>query len=396
MTGQLRLNQQRAQVRLSHRDEAEYGYAGSAATELPIALVRLFGESAERFALLPTRTGDGLATFGKLGDQRALDPRRVVAGVKRQPPRRSSLGMRWLEGRPVNGGAPRLLPRQLVEVPYFYARGEAILRSPITTGAAAGSSVSDCAMRGLLEAIERDAFVLAWLRQARLGSLAQPRIDHPDTVHLQRLLQDCTRCRLFVALRRIPTLFPVSVVAAFVFDDSNIGPHATVGASAGFDEEEAALKALLEALQLRSWLRSERNRLTRMRAKTQPLSNPVQTLRQRAALLFRRDYAEVLHNWVDQTNNVPVHSFPTISVGQLAAAVESQDASVTVVDLSERLPPAVRDRGIFVAKVVVPELQPLWLNDFAKDIAWLRITGRSNRSDSTLWRERNSFPHPFL
>ena len=36
------------------------------------------------------------------------------------------------------------MPRQLVEVPYVYTNREAILRCPITTGAAAGQSVSDC------------------------------------------------------------------------------------------------------------------------------------------------------------------------------------------------------------------------------------------------------------
>jgi thiazole/oxazole-forming peptide maturase SagD family component len=395
MNGRLRLNQGDQQVRVANRNRAEYGYAGSAATRLADALLRLFGEGAERFALLPIRTRNGLTAFHDLGIDQAINPQRIVAGTRKSPPARSKLRMRWLQGQSVPAGGPKFVPQQLVEVPYIYARGEAILRSPITTGAAAGYSLRECLTRGLLEVIERDAFLLAWLTQARLARPPRPK-DRHEFSDLDRLLTECTRYRLSVELRLLPSSFPVSVVAAFMFDETDFGPKIAVGASAAFDPEEAGLKALLEALQLRSWLRSERNSLMRIKARIQPLSQPVLTMRQRAALLFREDYARIMREWIDETDDPPATSFPAISGLELAREVESQGGTVTVVDLSERLPRAVREIGIHVAKVIVPELQPLWLNDLAQDIAWERFNAYANEERAVPWRTQNRVPHPFL
>jgi ribosomal protein S12 methylthiotransferase accessory factor len=393
----LRLNRYRRQVRLNQGPESEYGYSGSAGLQLSSALMALFGESAERFALLPSRTSSPLLPFKELGQDRALDPQRIVAGVKKSAPARSHLPLRWMLGKTIPGGASKLIPQQLVEVPYIYGHGEAIVRSPITTGAAAGASFDDCATRGLLEIIERDAFILAWLSRTRLKSVRELRGQRPFASSLRLLKMECATYGLEVELRRVPSSFPVAVMAAFLFDDADCGPKITVGASAGFDQEEAGLKALLEALQLRSWLRADRDNLMRLRVGLRPLGEPVRTMRQRAALLFRRDYAGAIRDWIDDADD-PRDPPPTpaITCLTLAKEIEAQGGTVTVIDLTERLPPRVRDTGFHVAKVVVPELQPLWLNEVATDISWARFDSYYRLHGSTLCAELNPMPHPFL
>lgn len=396
MTGKLRVNQQRQQVRVSRGIEAEYGYSGSAAVSLTSALLALLGESAERYALLPRKAPNELVAFRDLGDERALNPQRIVAGVKRLPPKRAHLPMRWIGGRSVPDNLTRLIPRQLIEVPYIYARGEAILRTPITTGAAAADSLSQCIERGLLELIERDAFMLAWLTKARLKRIPAPRRDHADTAAIQSLCRQCSSFGLLPELRIVPCSFSVSVVAAFLFDKSECGPKVTVGASAAVDPEEASLKALLEALQLRSWLRSEKSNLARLRATVQHLNEPVRTIRQRAALLLRQDYAQIIQQWINNVDELPFAATPTIASSELVEQLQADDCTIVVVDLSDRLPRSVRDAGFHVAKVVVPELQPLWLNDFAQDISWKRLTHYSKSHGRPTCVGQTRIPHPFL
>jgi ribosomal protein S12 methylthiotransferase accessory factor len=153
---------------------------------------------------------------------------------KKKPPDRVALPMRWTTGTSFPSGETKAVPRQLIEVPYIYSRGEAILRSPITTGAAAGNSIAECIERGLLEIIERDAFVLAWMTGIRLRRLTKFRRFHADFLALRSLLDHCTAYKIRAELRCIPTTFPVSVIAAFVFDESDCAPKITVGASAAF------------------------------------------------------------------------------------------------------------------------------------------------------------------
>jgi ribosomal protein S12 methylthiotransferase accessory factor YcaO len=155
-----------------------------------------------------------------------------------------------------------------------------------------------------------------------------------------------------------------------------------------FDQEEAALKAVLEALQLRPWLRSERNSLRRLRSPS--FGYPIRTIRQRASLLLRQDYADAIQKWIDDTDEPSSPHNHAVGPEQLAQEVEAQGASVIVIDLSERLPRTVRATGIKVAKVIVPELQPLWLNDYAKDISWKRVDHYSTCYGVSLCTERNS------
>lgn len=388
-TGQLRLNRFPAQVTLGDRGHAEYGYAGSASDELGHALVALFGEGAERFALLPLRNRDTLLAYDQLREP-GLDPARIVAGDKRRVPRRGHLRMRWSRVQDAISGAPLYVPAQLIDVPYIFPTAETILRSPITTGAAAGISKNDCIERGLLEAIERDAFMTAWLGRLRLREIPRLTPSSRDSA-LKQLVDSCHSFGLEAVFREIPTAFPARVVGVFLFDESDAPtPRVVVGASADYSIAEAGRKALLEAIQLRSWLRSDKRLRPTTSDCTASLGLPVRTIRQRAKLLFRADYAEAVKEYVAS----PMTARDELAASHLAELLASAKANgVTVLasNLTQRLPALIRDLGVEVWKIITPELQPLYLNDFAQDVAWHRLRA-AGFSQSRL----NPLAHPFL
>lgn len=119
-----------------------------------------------------------------------------------------------------------------------------------STGLACARTKVAATLAGLLEAIERDAFTLTWLRR-----LPTAPVVLPDEGPLRRLIQ-----RRFLAsgldflVRLLPTDLGVYVMLVMVLDAGADRAVAAVGAAAHLDPSAALLKALLEAVQTRAWL----------------------------------------------------------------------------------------------------------------------------------------------
>ena len=163
----------------------------------------------------------------------------------------------------------------------------------------------------------------------------------------------------------------------------------TVGARAALDLNVAVRDSLLEAQQLRCWLRS----LTKSKATPESLEGRAQYLMSS----FAQDALERALKNVQPTPETAFSPAPKQITAELVGTASGEQ--VFFVDLTKRIPPSVQAEGWFCVKAVVPGFQPLYLTESLQDIAWRRIE-RIERSLRLISHYNpgsvNPVPHPFL
>jgi len=406
LTAQLHLPDDIQQFAQTVGEGESLGTVGGASLEKIRALWKVTGEAVERYCLLPGGLPSTYRPFTSFRASKALDPNSISAGVTALEPDRHLLEIEWVRGYQVGDSQNTWVPSQLVFVPHIFRDKEAVLRAPITTGAAAGFSVEDAVYRGLCEVIERDAFMVAWLRQLCVPRLIpDPRLFQGNEGSLlHRTLEVSLRYHLEPVFLQLPTDAPVLTILCTLWDRSGVGPPVTVGAKTSWNLISAMLGALEEAYQIRPWMRrllDESDASHNSKNPTEPLPR---TLEERARLWLSRDSARHLSEWVVSCQDaLDIGALLTgdkrVPLADLVHAIEQQQGTVYYVDLSAKVPASLKSSGIKVVKVIVPEYQPLYLTEELKDYSWSRLTSAEPRLAVKAFRSienLTAFPHPFL
>lgn len=137
------------------------------------ALGAAIGEVVERYASAMAVFEAEMveATSSDLG-QKAVDlsafaayaPEQYAPGFPFRAPD-STVPFRWMVALSLTEKAPRFVPAQCVLQPYNPGLGETLLCEHNSTGLAAARNWEQAVLSGLLEVIERDAFMIHWLAQ---------------------------------------------------------------------------------------------------------------------------------------------------------------------------------------------------------------------------------------
>ncbi len=218
-------------------------------------------EGLERFAGMRARgkRTDVVAAYDDLGPDAALDPRRC--GLYSEEFHRAEPGVRpfdparpipWVWGHSLRDHRPLLVPEILA---YYHAPGGLANRfvQESSNGCASGGSPAEAVYFGLMEVIERDAFLLAWFGRAPLTEIDGSASRSPQTrAMIDRLAMYGYRARFFDTR----VTFPVPVVTAVAERvDGGLG-RLCFGAGASLDPEAALAAGLCEiatdAVNLRS------------------------------------------------------------------------------------------------------------------------------------------------
>jgi ribosomal protein S12 methylthiotransferase accessory factor len=406
ITAQLDLPQDIQEFALTVGPEESLGTVGGASLDKERALWKAAGEAAERYCLLPGGLPTTYVPFKSFAPEIALDPDSICAGVSQTKPNRHSFDMDWVLGFHVTEGRMTWIPSQLVFVPHLFRENEVIVRAPITTGAAASFTLEDALFRGLCEVIERDAFMVAWLRRLSLIRFI-PNLnlfEKYEGALLRGTLEASLRYHLEPHFFLLPTGTPIFTVLCALWDSSGVGPAVTVGAKASWNLISSILGSLEEAHQLRPWLRRLYEETIVSKPASEPDNQLPRTLKERAILWLWSGSVQHLAEWLTACKDVVEicdlqKQRASISLGDLANAVEQQGGTVHGVDLSQKLPSPLRDAGLKVAKVIVPEYQPLYLTEELKDYSWQRLVSAETRLGVKALSSHdglNTFPHPFL
>lgn len=317
-------------------------------------------EAIERLAMLtvdPARIR--VASAKSLGES-ALDFDRIPrcsARELRTPgcpvrPADKTRPIRWVEGINVDSGLSAYLPAVMTYMGMPQAPDE-LFWTPVSTGCAAHQTVAEAAVSALCEVIERDAVALTWLQRLPLPPLAEKCL----TDQAREMIEWCRHRDISTYLFDATTDLGVPVVYCLQTSDGTDDGSASqlVGCACAFDPLEAAEHAVMETLAIRRGFSRRRRRPRRYRDFTSITDGAaVMGVRShRSAFQFLLDAAAKLEPQAppDLSSIAPGERLPFL-IGRLASA----GARVYATDLSTR---EVRDAGLVVLRVLVPELQPL-------------------------------------
>lgn len=151
------------------------------------------------------------------------------------------LRLPWVWGYSLRDRRPILVPERIV---YYLGRAESPhFVEECSNGCAAGSCLEEAAFYGMLELIERDAFLLGWYGQARLPEIDPASCRSVATrTMIDRVAMHGYDVRLFD--NRIDLAVPV-VTAVAVRRDGGLGTMC-LASGASFDPEDAIRAALCE------------------------------------------------------------------------------------------------------------------------------------------------------
>ncbi|MFH9069369.1 YcaO-like family protein [Streptomyces alboflavus] len=315
----------------------------------------------------PPSSEGRLARIEDLGAAPVLDP--TAPGAHLAADDVLDRPLRWYPARWLDSGAPLEVPAGLVDYP---ARAEdADGFDPSPSGAASGGTREQALRSALLEVVERDAFLTAWFHQLPLRLLDADRFvsESPDprSPGIRRFRQALDAARalgLSPVLARVPTQVPgvVCTVGVIVDTDGADGgrPLAAVGASASDDPATSAVKALQEALQIRSALR--------LVQRTHPAPHPSRRPRgdlERAQYFAAPEGVRAVERWVATFTPAETDTTATdaVTVTDLLDALRAQGVRPVAVDLTHRLPDPIRAMGWHAVKVIPVGMQPLRMDD---------------------------------
>ncbi|MHA4817599.1 TOMM precursor leader peptide-binding protein [Streptomyces aculeolatus] len=341
----------------------------------------------------------------------ALDPRRCglyapefhsATGIAPFTPGRE---VSWVWGHSLTERRPLLVPEVLT---YYHTPGLADrFVQESSNGCATGGSAAEAVYYGLMEVVERDAFLLAWYGQQPLTELDPASAVRPATRQMvARLEMYGYRARFFDAA----LTFPVPVVTG-VAERYDGGPgRMCFGAGAGLDPEAALASALDEiatdAVNLAGRTEREEPRLRAMAADfgkvaalhDHPLVYGLPEMARHADFLLKPAQRPVpLHERYGAGRTLPVSDDLAEDAAACVAAVAEAGFEVIVVDQTL---PEQRERGLWTVSVLVPGLLPIdfgWSRQRALGMPRLRTGLREAglRDHDLTDAELNPAPHPF-
>jgi ribosomal protein S12 methylthiotransferase accessory factor len=354
---------------VGHREGAAVNEGGGAALDGRRAIVKALAESVERYCAAFPHPSRRYCTWSELGEE-ATPPEAFSLFSEQQyrapgfPFERfdRETPVQWVRGRTLLGGEPRWVPAAFVHLPHRRAKGEPRITTSVSTGLAAGADERSATVSALLEAVERDAFMLVWRHR-----VAVPEIDlaglapGPEAELVAVLRSTGMGCRTLLLTLDLA----IPVVLVVLQGRTPVQAAAVLGAGAAADPRRALRLALEEACLSLFGI----NRLMRdlgEQAMLLPDAELSSLSLQSTAFALRPELVrEAPHLFGGEASRGTVslleleRRFAPVSARdpeQMVEALGAWAGDAVAVDCTT---PDIRDVGFRVVRVVVPGLRPL-------------------------------------
>lgn len=263
----------------------------------------------------------------------------------------------WIKGYSVMQEKEVLVPAQLVYAAYdSVSRKEPIIRIPISTGAACGPSLDFAFYRGLCETIERDAYMITYLNK-----LDASLINIEEDEELVSFKKRIERYNLEIHFIETRLDFSMESIVAIILDKTGIGPAVTAGLGGSLNPTKAIVTSALEAVRRHI---AVRDRFFRTDKLSMPGEDTIDGVLYRKQLLWSAPHMlNKIKNFVSGPKK-PFNALMNVSqksykknVEMLMREFRSKGYEVILVDVTT---PEVKNVGLHVVKVLIPELLPLY------------------------------------
>jgi ribosomal protein S12 methylthiotransferase accessory factor len=380
-------------------------YTGSEHWLREAAEAAAIGEALERYAgsYVPTERLV-VASADELGSH-AVEPERFALFSARQhaepgfpfSPFERDTVVSWVEGFAIPGGEPAYVPAQLVYMPWRrQALAETRIGHTTSSGLACAATVEEATLTGLLELVERDAFMLVWHNR-----LSLPLLDWSDDAGLLRLdRRYFAPSGLSYSAVDLSVFLDVPTVLGVVHGAAGRLGALGVGAASAATVAVAWRKALAEAFSVQRWVRDQ--------AFEQPErlgcdSTEIRTFDDHTLYYAgeeRARRAAFLNASCERRNTGEIAPLEGGNVLELIEGVARRlgrrGMTAYAVDVTS---PDVRSGGLRVVRVVVPELCPLDVVEGARFLGGRRMYEAAFEAGLVGRRlepaDLNPNPHPF-
>lgn len=319
----------------------------------------------------------------------------------------------WTNAFSLLSGKENYCPIQLLS--YHYSKlkvrspenpqgNEPLLRWPVSTGLASGRSIQEAIAKGILEIIERDAFMITYLNK-----LSPPQIDlghlSEQDEDIRKILKSFRRYRLKITLLQIPTDFPVFTTMALITDGLGSSPALAVGTSADFDIKKCILDALAKSLSIRLALRKNPsffkesldpkkiNREGRLFYWSNPENLPkINFLFQGISKKIELPAETKFFNLSVEEENENLKIYYSEKLKDLKDALRRLNYDGYYIGIA---PKEVKKASLYCAVTLIPELQPMHLDERIPYFSGRRLKEVPIKLGYQPAEKINTEPHPF-
>jgi ribosomal protein S12 methylthiotransferase accessory factor len=261
----------------------------------------------------------------------------------------------WILGSWGHDGSPVWVPAILVYL-FFSGGPDHFFAQGTSNGLAASSTARDAGLRALLELVERDAFMTAWLTG---GCGERIVLDETLDGELSQVLESVERLGASVELYALPDCAVGTAVLCLALGDGVEYPGVTIGLSADLDPRRAVRQAILELAQTGPHLRR-----MMVSGRLQVPENPqdVREMLDHAAYYFPANrieaFGRIRHNGATLRLRDLLQRETTLerSLESCASALWSAGIRVAIVDVTS---PDLLIGPFRVVRAVSPDLQPI-------------------------------------
>lgn len=363
--------------------------SGLSFTSKHLALLKCLGESIERDCLTHyDKKHIYYSSYEKL-NYNAFDP-----DLFRVDSNSNSKLLGWISGFNLTLNQKCLIPAQLIYLTYQKRKNEAILPQPnMSTGGAGGFTHESTLLRGIYEVIERDAFMCMYLCKVKA-----PRIKL-NSIHnklIQKITHDCKRYKIELYVFDITTDIGIPSFLSIAVDKTGIGPAVSCGLKSGLRIIDTLVGSIEESFLTRPWIREKIMKRRFIIPKINPKT--ITTHLERAFFWFSPKMLKKLDFLLNQQDNLILsidNNFEGTSQEEFLKVKNLLQKKRLTVFYSDITLPVFKDSEYLVYKIVIPALQPFYLNENEKIIRMERLKSLSKYFGQKKFRI-NTIPHPFL
>jgi len=372
------------------------------------ALMKAIGEGVERHCLgIYQKKNFVVSSYDEIKDQ-AINPVffATISPIQKEKPEflrwqfdKKSI-FQWDKCFSLPNKKPIFIPAQLIYVPYKYFLQEPIIQLPLSTGAAAGHSLEEALYRGICEVVERDAFMITYLNK-----LSPPIIDITSSQddRIKEITAAYKRYNLEHYALDITTDIELPTAMILIIDRTGIGPAVTVATKTSVNILEAIIGATYEAQKTRVWIRDVMKKGDYNLKNIKSMADKISDFIDRG--LFWSSTEMIKHieflfqgskKILEGDSSVPTLDYQA-NYQKVITLFVKKDIPVYAKDLTT---PEINSLNFKVVKVIIPQLQPLYLWEQFRYLGSNRLyqapISMGHLQAPLSMEKLNNVPHPFL
>jgi len=360
-------------------------------------LIKLLGESIERYCLSWYSDKNLILSNYSAIKEKALNPKIFNSFLKRRVQfpfkiyTKDKDNLHWVEAICLNNNKRLLVPAQCIYLPYI--KDEPLINLPISTGAAFSPSLKGAILTGLLEIIERDAFMISYLNKLPRNNINLGNVE--DNV-LRKVICKLKRYNLEFHIIDISTDVPVYSILAMLIDKTGLGSAVSIGAKSALNINEAILGATKECCQVRPWIRGVLVNIDKVKMKQIQKEKYCIYKKEDRGLFWSQLNLLKRLNFFFKGKKVNLKSLPKYKVRNLKELIrwfKKEDYKMVYKDVT---PAFIKKKGFFAVKVLLPEFQSLYLDERFPSLSERRLREIPRKLGYKPLKTVNKFPHPFL